>query len=231
MRHLASLLFFLCSASLAWTQVDCHPFVPTTIGTKWEVTDYSPKGKVIGRTTLELIDKVVEGENMTFKIASTYYDKKGKESFKNEFEAYCKGGTFEFDMAFKMNGGAMQAYQNMDFEVDASSFTVPDMDAKPGTVLPDGSLAVSIGSGGVNMFKMKVDIIDRKLEAREEMTTAAGTFPCVVISQTVTTKMVMKVQASTKEWYSEGVGMVRSESYNKKGKLTGYSELTKLDKG
>lgn len=231
MRHFVlSLLFFLCCTSLVYSQVDCRPFVPTATGTKWEVTDYSPKGKVVGRTTFELIDKVVDGENMTFKIASTYYDKKDKESFKHEFEAYCKDGKFEFDMAYKMSGGAMQAYQNMDFEVDASSFVVPDMDAQPGTTLPDGSLAVSIGSGGVNMFKMKVDIIDRKLEAREELTTPAGTFPCAVLAQTVTTKMVMKVQASSKEWYSEGVGMVRSESYNKKGKLTGYSELTKLEK-
>ncbi len=230
MRHLASLACLLCCASLSWAQIDCRPFLPTDTGTKWEVTDYSPKGKVLGRTTFELVDKVVDGKNVTFKVATTYYDKKDKESFKHEFEAYCKDGTFEFDMAFKMNGGAMQAYQNMDFEVDATSFEVPDLDAKTGSALPDGSLAVSVGSGGVNMFRMKVDVTDRKLEAREDLTTPAGTFPCVILSQTVTTKMIMKIQASSKEWYSEGVGMVRSESYNKKGKLTGYSELTKLDK-
>ncbi|NET34139.1 MAG: hypothetical protein F6K19_19300 [Cyanothece sp. SIO1E1] len=230
MKHVASLAFLFCCVSLSWAQIDCHPFVPNDTGTKWEVTDYSPKGKVLGRTTFELVDKVIDGDNITFKVATTYYDKKDKESFTHEFEAYCKGGTFEFDMSYRMNGGTMQAYQNMDFEVDATSFTVPDLDAKAGTTLPDGSLAVSVGSGGVNMFKMKVDITDRKLEAREELTTPAGTFPCAVLSQTVTTKMIMKVQASSKEWYSEGVGMVRSESYNKKGKMTGYSELTKLEK-
>lgn len=230
MNYLASLVFLLCCASLSWAQVDCRPFVPTDTGTKWEVTDYSAKGKVQGRTVFELVDKVVDGENVTFKIATAYYDKKNKETFKNEFEAYCKGGTFEFDMAFKMNGGTMQAYKNMDLEVDASSFTVPDMNAKTGAALPDGTLAVKVGSGGMTMFNMKVDVTDRKLEAREDWKTPAGTFPCVVLSQTITTKMVMKIQASSKEWYSEGVGMVRSESYNKKGKMTGYSELTKLEK-
>ena len=42
--------------------------------------------------------------------------------------------------------------------------------------------------------------------------------------------MIMNIEGSSKEWYAEGVGVVRSESYNKNGKLTGYSELTKFEK-
>jgi len=40
---------------------------------------------------------------------------------------------------------------------------------------------------------------------------------------------MMIVEGTSKEWHSENVGMVRSESYNKKGKLLGHSELTKPD--
>ena len=39
---------------------------------------------------------------------------------------------------------------------------------------------------------------------------------------------IVKIEGSSTEWYSEGIGMVRSESFNAKGKLTGYSVLTKL---
>jgi hypothetical protein len=41
---------------------------------------------------------------------------------------------------------------------------------------------------------------------------------------------MVKTEASSKEWYAEGVGLVKSEIYNKKGKLMGYSELTSFEK-
>jgi hypothetical protein len=31
-----------------------------------------------------------------------------------------------------------------------------------------------------------------------------------------------------KDWIAEGVGMVKSETFNKNGKLLGYSELTQI---
>jgi len=39
-------------------------------------------------------------------------------------------------------------------------------------------------------------------------------------------KTIMKMETSSTEWFSKEVGMVKSESYNKKGKLISYSLLT-----
>jgi len=36
----------------------------------------------------------------------------------------------------------------------------------------------------------------------------------------------IKVEVSGTEWYAKGTGLVRSESYDKKNKLTGYTVLT-----
>jgi hypothetical protein len=41
--------------------------------------------------------------------------------------------------------------------------------------------------------------------------------------------MMVRMKNNSKEWYAENVGMVRSETYNKRGKLMGYSELTKME--
>jgi len=117
----------------------------------------------------------------------------------------------------------------MEINVDASEFEIPAGDAAAGTQLKDGSLVVKVGSSGVTMFQMTVLITDRKVETREEKTTPAGTFKCLMLSQHVSTKMVIKIEGASKEWYAEEVGLVRSETYNKKGKLTGYSELTKIE--
>ena len=45
----------------------------------------------------------------------------------------------------------------------------------------------------------------------------------------ISTKMMIRIKNKSKEWYAEDVGMVRSETYNKRGKLMGYSELTKIE--
>jgi hypothetical protein len=42
------------------------------------------------------------------------------------------------------------------------------------------------------------------------------------------TKMMVKVQAKTTQWIAEDIGMVRTENYNKKGKLQGYTVLTSI---
>jgi hypothetical protein len=212
-----------------YSQIDCKPYIPTEKGTIWEITNYTAKGKISGRIVYELLDKVENGNEITFTVKNTSYDKKDKEIYVNTFEAKCVDGKFEFDMTYKMDGAAMQSYQNMDIEVDASKFEIPDMNESPGTQLEDGTLAVTIGSGGGLGLTMTVFVTDRIVEAQENITTPAGSFDCIVLTQKVSTKLIIRVQGSSKEWYSENIGMVRSESYNKKGKLLGYSELTKLE--
>ena len=122
----------------------------------------------------------------------------------------------------------MQAYQNMEVDVDASDFEMPNLDEAEGTQLKDGSIRIAIG-GGAPGLTMNISITDRKIEKKESYTSPAGTFDCIVLSQKVKTKMVVNIEGSSKEWYSENVGVVRTESYNKSGKMTGYSLLTALN--
>jgi DUF3108-like len=230
MRLFKIALIFILTIHLGYSQTNCKPYVPTIKGATWEITNYTAKDKTTGKIAYELIDKVENGNDITFKIKTTTFDKKGAEVYSNIFEAKCINGKFDFDMAFKMDGNALQAYENMDVQIDASKFEIPSFDTSAGTKLDDGSLEIKVGSGGMSMFKMTILITDRNVEAKDDITTPAGTFNCIVLSQKVSTKMMIRVQGASKEWYAENIGLVRSESYNKKGKLMGYSLLTKLEK-
>lgn len=175
------------------------------------------------------MEKKETGDDITFKVKATSFDEKGEEIYVNEFEAYCRGGVFEMDMTGRLNGETMSAYESMDVTVDATDYPLPSLDEAAGTALDDGTLTVQVGMNGVNTFRMTIEVTDRLVEGRESMETTAGTFDCVKISQTVKTKMVVKIQGSSTEWYAPGVGVVRSDSYDKKGRLTGYSVLTSID--
>jgi hypothetical protein len=133
------------------------------------------------------------------------------------------------DMSSQLNGQMMSAYESMDVTVDATEFPLPTLDEAVGTSLDDGTLTVQVGMNGVNTFRMVIEVTDRLVEARETLETVAGSFDCVKISQTVKTKMIVKIQATSNEWYAPGVGVVRTESFDKKGRLTGYSVLTAID--
>ena len=128
-----------------------------------------------------------------------------------------------------MDGNQLKQYKDMDIEIDASKLEIPSLDADTGTQLADGSLTINTGSDSPISFTMNIDITDRKVESRETLTTPAGDYDCLVITQNISTKMIVRVKASSKEWYAENIGLVRSESYNRKGKLIGYSVLTKFE--
>jgi hypothetical protein len=73
------------------------------------------------------------------------------------------------------------------------------------------------------------DITNRKVLAIEEITGAAGTFECFKISQDIESKVgFVKVFMSSVFWYAEKIGLIRSEAYNKKGKLQSVTELVNI---
>jgi len=229
MKNLILIFVLISFAFTTYAQNTCQAYLPTNKGDVWEMSTYSPKNKLTGKVSYELLDKVVEGNETIYKVKNICYDKKEKEIFENNFEAKCKDGVFEFDMAIFMSGEMMQSYNNMDLEINGTSLEMPSYDSKIGTNLKDGNLDMKIGADGVMPIKMSILMTNRKVEGKEQMTTEAGTFDCIVMSQNIKTKMMISIESNTKDWYAENVGLVRSESYNKKGKLTGYSVLTKLE--
>ncbi len=233
MKTLTHTLILILSAIVfchGQSHLSCNPYVPTSKGSKWEITNYSAKGKETGKISSELVDVVSSENETTFTIKSTYYDKKREELFSNTYDAKCVNGKFELNMAMRMDGSTMKAYENMEVQIDGSDFDMPSIDEKPGTTLKDGKLTVNLNSDAGMALNMNVMLTDRKVEKKEEITTPAGSFPCIAVSQKITTRMVVNVQVTSREWYASEVGMVRSESYSKNGKLTGYSELTLLSK-
>ena len=96
---------------------------------------------------------------------------------------------------------------------------------KVGQSLKDAEIIMHIDSSPMKMT-FKVNIIERMVLAEEHLNTPADEFDCFKISQKIYLKAMIKIETSTIEWYSYKVGMVKSETYNKKGKLKEYSLLT-----
>lgn len=203
---------------------DCTHYYPMKTGVKMELTGYDQKDRKISKLNYEILDAT----STYAKVKGQMYDK-DDELFKTiEFDLKCENGTFMVDMSSMMPTEQLEAFKNMDVDIETSFLSYPGK-LKVGQTLPDGSFTISIKSNGATIMTMKTSVINRKVESMEEVTTPAGTFMCYKISEETVMDMGMaKTTTKSINWISERVGVVKAESYNKKGKLDGTTLLTAI---
>ena len=95
---------------------------------------------------------------------------------------------------------------------------VPLIPARLAVGLELGTGSIVMNMGGI---KTTQEIHTHKVVGREQLTTPAGTFDCYIVEQTYTAKMAfIKAKGSQKVWYARGIGTVKTETYDKRGKLS-----------
>src|SRR5690606_18752269 len=158
-----------------------------------------------------------------------FTDEKGKEIMISDYKMSCAEGAVKIDYNSLVPSQMMKQYTDMGMEMDISGTDIElPNDLSVGQDLADANVAMTIKMTGMNMT-VKVDQLNRKVEKKESITTPAGTFDCYVLSQdNISETMGVKQIMPSKLWLAEGVGMVRQETYNKKGELSNQMQLTKF---
>lgn len=81
-----------------------------------------------------------------------------------------------------------------------------------------------------SFVSMSVKGTERKISGKEKLTTPAGTFDCFIMEETITTKAMMQKEVEkTVSWYAYGVGLVKENTYDKKGKLVSTTLLNSIN--
>jgi hypothetical protein len=187
------------------------------------------KGKVTGssRTTFLGIEQV--GAVTVYKVKSESFDAKNTSQSSHEFEMRCEDGKFFVDMKNFVDPKSMESFKDMEISVDSKDMVYPS-GLSAGQTLPDASITISAATGGVNLMNLKVNITNRQVVGIETVTVPAGTFECFKITYDVETKLMFKMNTTVAEYINMGVGNVKSETFDKKGKLAGTTQLVELKK-
>lgn len=202
-------LFFSVAPLFAQT-----PYCCVTKGAVLTYTDYNAKGKETGTTT-EVLKEVTMISDMDYDVTmETTVNANGTET------------TVETTMEVR-NGSAMISMGQGSIDLTATDpelLRIPNKLAV-GYKLPLGEMIVDLGG-----FRVKSTITENEVIDREEITTPAGTFKCYVVKQTSEGRVMgIKSSTTTKIWYARGIGMVKTETYNK-GELFASSVLTSMKK-
>lgn len=205
----------------------CNNFFPINNGSEWTFENYNAKGKPIGKNNQKVSAFTVAGSGFTATINSISYNEKGKELTKGDLTVSCENGIITMDMRKFIPEEQYKAFGSAEVKVEAENLQFPPT-LTVGQSLPDGSITVS-AVGNQIPITMFVTISDRTVEGKETITTPAGTFDCYKINSSMHLKNQMGITLnfdfSTIEWLAPNGGTIKSESYNKSGKLVGSTVL------
>lgn len=213
-------LFFIVFQAAA----QCNEYFQFEQGTEWEMQHYNDKDKLTAKTQQKVseLNKTATGFNA--KVHSTSYNAKGKEETQTDITYSCENGTLFIDMRNFIVEEQLKPFENFEMKVDAKNLEIPSK-LEVGQSLNDANATVTALNAPFPM-KLNVDITDRKVMGKESITTPAGTFECFKITGNSTFKSIVTAKFSTVDWLAPQVGIVKSEAYNKNGKLVSYSVLS-----
>ena len=205
-------------------QDKCSKYYPLEKGTRFQVTMLDNKNKTTG-----VIDYLVKEYSDNSAILSyEMHDEKGKMIAASEYGMTCTDKGVSIDFKSLAAPGIMEQYKDMEIDITGSDLILPN-NLSVGQTLPDAEMMMNVKVTPINL-KMNFNISNRKVEGSEKITTSAGIFDCIIISYDHESKMGIKISGRAKQWLAEGVGLVKQDSYNKKGKLMGTSILTAFQK-
>jgi hypothetical protein len=215
------------------THSQCNTYFNFKEGAEYEMTHYSGKDKVTGKSLSQILSVEDNGGILTALIKGTAFDKKGEEITSMNFEYICDEGVLKMDMNKFIPKDMFGSDADIEFEMEGDYLEFPKS-LEIGQSLKDGMINGKMtmeGNPAMANMALSVKIFNRKVEAREDITTPAGSFNCYKISydmesSTKVMGMNNKVDMKGIDYVSEGVGVIKTESYNKKGNLSSYSLLT-----
>jgi hypothetical protein len=210
------------------TYSQCNDYYVLEMGLEWEYESFNAKGKTTGKQHQKVTKYEVTSSGFKANLQVDMVDKKGKELTSGELELTCEDGVMQFDMRKFVPEEQLKALGSYEMKVEAENLEYPS-NLSVGQTLKDGSITVTTVGSPMQM-KITVNIVQRKVEAIESITTPAGTFEAMKISSKSIIKNQMGISMTFEfdqiEWLAKEVGMVKSESF-KKGKLNSYSLLVK----
>ena len=222
MKYSLSLLFILFY-SFSFSQ-DCSYIDQLDADDSWTYSTYNAKDKHQSDAEYTVL-KTRNNSDSTIITLHTLTGEKDDE-IELTYDISCYKGTIYLNME-QLVGPMTQKMKGMEVEIVADAIEIPSNPAIGDTLMP-ATVKIDAMMNGKVLFTMTVTIKNRKVTAKESLTTSAGTFNCYVIEQTVEVDHMMgKATTSGKEWYSDTNGMIRSENYDKKGKLDSYTILSK----
>jgi len=226
------IILIFCFAVAKTQAQDCNDgYFPNKQGMKFEYTFYNKKDKVssVSKYQVSKLTPIANGMEVFF--TNETFDNKGKTIVKADYSAKCQNGQFEADVRNIISSLATQTSPDMELNVNGDKISYPSV-MSVGKKLKDVETEIKSGmKNGITIMTMKIKMTERTVEAIENITVPAGNFLCAKITYITDIKFgLVKQKQKTTEYIAKGIGIVKQESFDEKGRKVSSQVLTKLEK-
>ena len=189
---------------------------------KLTYADKDKKGKINSYTETTATKVTGDADNCTVTYSMMVMDKKKnpvlKQPMTQTFEV--KNGTVTYDPKSLVG----QVMEGMQVTVTGMPFQLPS-NVKVGDTFGDYTITMNLAG-----IKTNTEVTGVKAVAEETLDVNGTSIDCVVIENTTVSKVIgIKQTAIQKIWYGHGIGPVKTNMYNKKGKLMTSQELVSIE--
>jgi len=206
-----------------------NTFFPTKEGTVLIYKSFDKKDKLLSEVKYTIKKVNISGNDLDITYHCESLDNKEKLVFEEDITIHQSRDMLYLDMGNFINKAVFQQDGEIpaEVEVKGNNMQIP-LNPQPGQSLPDAGIEMSMKMGFVNM-RVAAEITNRKVESIEDVTVAAGNFNCYKFTGNINSVALgIKVKASSAEWYAKGIGTIKTESYDKNGKLESHMELVSI---
>ena len=201
------------------------PYFPDKAGSilRYQRSD-SGNGKTVWVHEMQVLEDKTTKDGREMICRSHFSKPGGKQAMDVDYKTIIdKEGNVTSDLAASLVSAIRNFLPKMEIKAEFSPTTLPSV-LIPGGKLPDASSEIAI-KGKI----FSVDVTERKVLREEALTTPAGTFDCVVVTEHKTEKFTLYNRDTISyTWYAKGVGMVRHDTW-KNGRCETSEVLVSLD--
>ncbi len=207
---------------------DCTMYFPSKQGSMLVYQYYDAKGKPTSRMTYQVMKTEQTEQGLKIRTREWVETPEHPATDTVLLDFYCRGDSFYIDMRAYLSQLGLDKYKGMDIKVETKNIELP-AHPKAGMSLPDASVVAVVTNNGVKLITVSSYLRNRKIEGFEKVTTPAGTYNCFKVTYDLEGKAgFVRTHGKSIVWYTRDIGTVKSENFNKKGKLTSKSELIKV---
>ena len=199
-----------------------EPFFLHKEGVKLTYADKDKKAKINSYTETTATKVTGDADNCTVTYSMMVMDNKKnpvlKQPMTQTFEV--KNGTVTYDPKSLVG----QIMEGMQVTVTGTPFQLPS-NVKVGDTFGDYTITLNLAG-----IKTNTEVTGVKAVAEETLDVNGTSIDCVVIENTTVSKVIgIKQTTIQKIWYGHGIGPVKTNMYNKKGKLMTSQELVSIE--
>ena len=196
---------------------DCNGYYFLQNNKTIEMAILNKKGEQSAKQVYTVSNVNNSGSSTTADLNSEMFDKKGKSMAKGKARIKCDGGLMMVDMKMSIpmqpGGPAVES----DVKADDIYMEYPTT-MNVGDNLKNASMHMDMDNNGMKQT-VDMEVFDRKVESKENVTTPAGSWDCYKISykskmkiKTMGIGMPMNIEGV--EYFAPGFGVVKTQSKN-----------------